>query len=101
MGAADGLLIAAGPPATADGLRTALGHFSASDDAAACLRDLVRQGLDQLPLPGSGHTLARWRALAAVAEHDLSLAKLYEGAHRRAGDFGRVGWRIATPVARR
>ena len=79
MGAADGLLIAAGPPATAHQLRTALGHFSASDDAAACLRDLVRQGLDQLPLPGSGHTLARWRALAAVAEHDLSLAKLYEG----------------------
>ena len=79
MGAADGLLIAAGPAATAHRLRTALGLLSAPDDAAACLRDLVRQGLDQLPLPGSGHTLARWRALAAVAEHDLSLAKLYEG----------------------
>lgn len=30
-------------------------------------------------MPGSGATLARWRALAAVARHDLSLAKLFEG----------------------
>ena len=79
MGAADGLLIPAGPGATLHRLRQALDLFKAPDDAAACLRALVRQGLDQLPLPGSGHTLARWRALAAVAEHDLSLAKLYEG----------------------
>ena len=79
MGAADGLLIPAGPVATLHRLRQALDLFHAPDDAAACLRALVRQGLDQLPLPGSGHTLARWRALAAVAEHDLSLAKLYEG----------------------
>ena len=79
MGAADGLLIATGPPATAHLLTTALGLFNAPDDAAACLRDLVARGLDQLPLPGSGHTLERWRALAAVAEQDLSLAKLYEG----------------------
>ena len=82
MGAADGLLIPAEPAcpvADAHQLRLALGLLSAPDDAAACLRDLVRQGLDQLPLPGSGHTLERWRALAAVAEHDLSLAKLFEG----------------------
>ena len=88
MGAADGLLIPADPAylacagghaATAHRLRQALGLCDAPDDAAACVRDLVRQGLDQLPLPGSGHTLERWRALAAVAEHDLSLAKLYEG----------------------
>ena len=79
MGAADGVLTLADPAATAHRLRQALGLLSAPDDAAACLRDLVRQGLDQLPLPGSGHTLERWRALAAVAEHDLSLAKLYEG----------------------
>ena len=79
MGAADGLLIAAGPAATAHRLRQTLGLCDAADDAAACLRGLVSQGLDQLPLPGSGHTLQRWRALAAVAEHDLSLAKLYEG----------------------
>ena len=82
MGAADGLLIPAEPAcpvADAHQLRLALGLLSAPEDAAACLRDLVSQRLDQLPLPGSGHTLDRWRALAAVAEHDLSLAKLYEG----------------------
>lgn len=85
MGAADGLLISADPvdlPGLVDNahqLRRAMVLFDASDDAVACLRDLVRQRLDQLPLPGSGHTLERWRALAAVAEHDLSLAKLYEG----------------------
>ena len=79
MGAADGRLIPADPVVDAHRLRSALGLLNTPDDAAACLRDLVGQGLDQLPLPGSGHTLERWRALAAVAEHDLSLAKLYEG----------------------
>lgn len=43
------------------------------------LAALMAQGADRLPLPGGGQTLARWRALAAVAAHDLSLAKLYEG----------------------
>lgn len=38
----------------------------------------VAQGLDELPLPGNGGTLLRWRTLAEVAAHDLSLAKLYE-----------------------
>ena len=82
MGAADVLLIPAEPArpvAAAHRLRQALSLLKATDDAAACLRDLVSQGLDQLPLPGNGHTLVRWRALAAVAEHDLSLVKLYEG----------------------
>lgn len=45
----------------------------------AALSELVRQGLDRLPAPGSGATLQRWQALAAVAAHDLSLVKLYEG----------------------
>lgn len=40
---------------------------------------LVAQGADRLPLPGHGHTLQRWRALAEVAAHSLCLAKLYEG----------------------
>lgn len=31
-----------------------------------------------LPLPGAGHTLARWQFLAALAGRDLSLAKIYE-----------------------
>ena len=43
------------------------------------LRALIRHHADRLPLPGSGRTLARWRALAEVASNDLGLAKLYEG----------------------
>ncbi|WP_348752958.1 acyl-CoA dehydrogenase family protein [uncultured Aquincola sp.] len=43
------------------------------------LRLLIAARLDALPWPASGHTLARWQALAAVAAHDLALAKLYEG----------------------
>ena len=47
--------------------------------AAAILEMLVREGLADLPLPGTGQTRRRWQSLAAVAAHDLSLAKLYEG----------------------
>ncbi|RYF78230.1 MAG: acyl-CoA dehydrogenase [Comamonadaceae bacterium] len=43
------------------------------------LADLVHAGLDCLPAPGSGQTLARWQRLAAVAAHDLALVKLFEG----------------------
>lgn len=52
---------------------------SASGPPAARLRRLVELGLDALPLPARGATLARWQALAAVGASDLSLAKLYEG----------------------
>ncbi|MCU0070316.1 acyl-CoA dehydrogenase [Pseudomonas koreensis] len=44
-----------------------------------CLREMVEVGLDHLPMPGSGQTIERFQALAAVAGHDLSLCKLYEG----------------------
>ncbi|MBX8607475.1 acyl-CoA dehydrogenase [Pseudomonas cichorii] len=44
-----------------------------------CLRALVNEGLDRLPLPASGKTLERWHALACVAAHDLGLCKFYEG----------------------
>ncbi|WP_216180366.1 acyl-CoA dehydrogenase family protein [Verticiella alkaliphila] len=47
-------------------------------DVFAKLRRLIEDGLDGLPRPGSGRTLERWRALAAVAERDLTLAKLFE-----------------------
>lgn len=59
-------------------LRAALATL---DDAtpAEALRALVAAGLDRLPRPGHGATLERWRALAAVGAHDLSLAKLFEG----------------------
>ncbi|EIK95890.1 hypothetical protein PMM47T1_14571 [Pseudomonas sp. M47T1] len=45
----------------------------------AALQALVADDLDHLPLPGSGRTLERWRALAVVGGHDLGLCKLYEG----------------------
>ena len=47
--------------------------------ATSALRALVADGADRLPLPGTGHTLRRWRQLAAVAQRDLALAKLFEG----------------------
>lgn len=79
MGAADGRMTTATPHASARQLRAALQRAGGPDDAAARMRELVAQGLDALPMPGAGDTLERWRALAAVAGHDLSLAKLYEG----------------------
>ena len=45
----------------------------------AALKALQEEGLDQLPLPGSGQTLARFSGLAQVAGHDLRLCKLFEG----------------------
>ena len=66
-------------PSAADALRAVLAAAAPTLAASAQLRELVEQGLDRLPLPGHGATLARWQALAVVGEHDLSLAKLYEG----------------------
>ncbi len=43
------------------------------------LKALQEEGLDQLPLPGSGQTLERFSRLAQVAGHDLRLCKLFEG----------------------
>lgn len=43
------------------------------------LKALQEEGLDQLPLPGGGQTLARFSRLAQVAGHDLRLCKLFEG----------------------
>lgn len=60
-------------------LRATLAGLDRAEAPATWLTQLVHQGLDQLPLPGHGATLQRWQALCAVAEHDLSLAKLYEG----------------------
>lgn len=47
--------------------------------AAQQLVRLVESDLAQLPQPGRGHTLQRWRSLSLVARHSLALAKLYEG----------------------
>ncbi len=46
--------------------------------AVHALQRLVACGYGDLPLPGSGHTLRRWQALAQVAGADLALLKLYE-----------------------
>jgi alkylation response protein AidB-like acyl-CoA dehydrogenase len=59
-------------------LSATLSHLDPAASASTWLDQLVGAGLDRLPLPGSGRTLERWQALAAVAERDLSLAKLYE-----------------------
>ncbi len=66
---------------TVEELRRALADLDpgSDNDPSTHLQALVRRGFDRLPMPGSGGTLTRWQALAAVAEHDLSLAKLYEG----------------------
>jgi alkylation response protein AidB-like acyl-CoA dehydrogenase len=55
--------------------------FDAADPGALgeMLKQMIDAGYDGLPLPGSGRTLARWRALAAVAARDLGLVKLFEG----------------------
>ena len=60
-------------------LARVLAELDASEGPAQTLAQLVRQGLDQLPLPAHGATWPRWQALSVVAEHDLSLVKLYEG----------------------
>ena len=62
-------------------IRSALRQASGTAEltAADILTTLVSHQLDDLPMPGSGATLDRWRVLATVAEFDLSLAKLYEG----------------------
>jgi hypothetical protein len=49
------------------------------DALAEAMRLCIEHGLDQLPLPASGQTLARWQQLAAVGGIDLALLKLYEG----------------------
>jgi len=54
------------------------GREAAVGDPGDELARMVARGLDRLPQPGQGATLERWRALAAVGAHDLSLAKLYE-----------------------
>jgi len=60
-------------------LQAALAGLDRAATPAVWLQQLVRQGFDQLPMPGSGTTLQRWQALSAVAGYDLSLVKLYEG----------------------
>lgn len=103
-------MLDASPPFTAS-LQAYLPGLAGQQPGAA-LRCLNEAGLDRLPLPGAGATLARWQALAAVGAHDLSLAKLYEGhtdalailAEAGAADVDRSGlwgtWCAEPPDAR-
>lgn len=50
-----------------------------SASAGLSIRQAVERSGAGLPLPAHGQTLRRWRALAAIAAHDLSLVKLFEG----------------------
>ncbi|HJQ01970.1 MAG TPA: hypothetical protein VJ851_10235 [Jatrophihabitans sp.] len=50
-----------------------------ADPVVGRLRELLVSGAGNLPRPGGGNTLGRWRALAAVAAEDLALVKLFEG----------------------
>ena len=80
-------------------LRRALVDLDATAPAAQVLQQLTRLGLDQLPQPGGGATLARWQALALVAEFDLSLAKLYEGHTDALAIHHELGAALASPAA--
>jgi alkylation response protein AidB-like acyl-CoA dehydrogenase len=63
-------------------LDTALNAVRAETTPSALVEQLGRLVAGRLakpPAPGSGSTLERWRCLARVAAHDLSLIKLYEG----------------------
>jgi hypothetical protein len=43
------------------------------------LQQLISAGFADLPMPGQGRTLERWRTLATVSASDLGLVKLFEG----------------------
>ena len=47
-------------------------------DVGATMRALIDGGVDRLPRPGGGETLARWRGLAEVGGFDLCVAKIFE-----------------------
>ena len=78
-------------PLHLDALRRALAAFDPAIAAAEQLNRLIEAGLDRLPPPGGGATLQRWKWLAAVAAHDLSLAKLYEGHTDALAIFAELG----------
>ena len=85
---ADGVFFARDTPASSSAFTIstfiqavygAASGFAAEPSPGAVLRQIIAAGLDRLNAPGLGNTLTRWRMLAAVASHDLSLLKLYEG----------------------
>ena len=79
------------PPCRLEDLRRTLTKLDPALGAPDRLNLLIRAGLDRLSQPGSGATLLRWQALAAVAATDLSLAKLYEGHTDALAIFAELG----------
>ncbi len=69
-------VLSAAPPST--DLQAVLDALDAPEDVYGQLRALLQAGYGDLPKPGAGQTLSRWHALATIAQHDLSLAKLLE-----------------------
>jgi len=59
-------------------LLTRLGPVGDTPPPADGMAALIEARLDRPPLPGRGRTLDRWRALSAVAHHDLELGLRYE-----------------------
>ena len=72
----------------------------AAQGSLPSLADLVAAGLDQLPRPGQGRTLARWQRLAQVAAQDLSLVKLFEGHTDALAILAELGAAPAPPGSR-
>ncbi|MCW2495639.1 hypothetical protein [Jatrophihabitans sp.] len=68
---------------------------SASDDAAAATAVAVKFGA-LLPLPGLGQTAVRWSVLAAVAEVDLTVARVLEAHSDALAILAEAG--LATPA---
>jgi len=75
------------------------GSWSGAATAAA-FAYAVRSGRLDLPLPGSGWTRERWAALAALAEEDLSLARLAEGHAVAVAILAELGARPSTTGSR-
>ncbi|SDX95102.1 hypothetical protein SAMN05661080_01823 [Modestobacter sp. DSM 44400] len=67
--------------------------------AASSFVDLLDAGWS-LPLPGSGATLQRWRALAELGERDLPLARLAEGHADALAVLADLGLPVLPPGAR-
>ncbi len=66
-------------PTAAEKIRRWAASRKCPDDPSTALESLVVLGLLELPMTSSGRTWERFEALARVAEHDLSTARLAEG----------------------
>ena len=92
----------AGAGSLLENIEAALLRLDASAAAPTQFLELLKQQLAHLPLPGSGSggTLQRWQALAAVGAHNLSLVKLYEGHTDALAILSELGHNdMATPAA--